>query len=168
MARKLRRQRALQRGEQPPVTPDQLNTVHIKKSKKKALCNNRGYFLTLVTRDKFEKTKPINRCGTCEILSGMRTRGNELHTMSEIQKQLIGEVYEKTDKGAEGKWCLTMLLDKDSNEPASTSLYRSLRRLEKRGIIEKKQNEQKRSIVRLTGRVHILDSGKIVIRQRVE
>ena len=154
--------RARQRGERPGTGAKQpFVKVHIKKGKK-ALCNNQG-FLKLVSKDEFERTNPADRCGKCEILSGLRTRANEIDTLSERQKQLLRKIYEKTDNGAAGKWCLTMYLCRDNYRAGSTSLYRSLRRLQARGCIEQKQNEQKRSIVRLTARVHVLDSSRIVI-----
>ena len=136
--------------------------VHVENGGK-PLCRNRGDSLELVPKDEFEKTNPAGRCGTCEQLTGLRPGAREIDTLSEKQKALLREIYEKIN-GAD-KWYLTMLLSRDSNNPADTSLYRSLRRLQKRGLIAKMLTEQKRAEVRLVSRVHILD-GKIIVRQR--
>lgn len=166
LAQKLRRQRARQRDEKRAVA-DQghlLGKVHINNGGK-ALCRNKVEFLSLVSRDEFEKMNLAGRCGTCEILSGLRPGASETDTLSEEQKNLLREIYEKSN-GAADKWCLTMYLCSDNYRPSSTSMYRSLRRLERRGDIEKRLNEQKRAEVQLTSRVHVLDSGRIVIGSR--
>ncbi len=167
-AQKQQRQRARQKDKQPGADREFVShKVHVNSSGK-ALCRNRGVFLELVSKDEFEKTEPARRCLTCEQLTGLRPGAREeVDTLSEEQKGLLKEIYEKTDNGAADKWCLTMLLSAGGSEPVGTSLYRSLRRLQKRGLIERRQTEQKRAEVRLApGRVHILDFGRIVIRQK--
>ena len=167
-AARQRRKRARQRDEQPMAgRKHPFGKVHVNNGGK-ALCKNRGDSLALVSKDEFEKINPAGRCGTCERLAGLQPGASEIDMLSEKQKGLLREIYEKTDNGATDKWCLTMLLNRDSNDPASTSLYRSLRRLQKRGLIEKRQTEQKRAEVRLVpDRVHVLDSGQIVVLNKM-
>lgn len=159
-AQKQQRQRARQKDKQPVADRGHLlGKVHINNGEK-ALCRNKGEFLSLVSRDEFEKTEPAGRCLTCERLAGLKPGASEVDTLSEKQKALLGET-------AADKWCLVMYLCSDNYRPNSTSMYRSLRRLERRGYIEKRLNEQKRAEVKLVpDRVHVLDSGRIVIRQK--
>lgn len=132
--------------------------VHIEKESK-SLCNQDGEFLNLCTIEDFQKVPPVNRCGRCQRLIGVKYP--DVYSLSEKQKGLLIAIFRKTKKD---NWCFATKLSKNKSSSGRTSLHRSLKRLQHRGYIEKKVNRHNRVLVRLTDRLHITKSksGKIL------
>lgn len=130
------------------------------------LCNQVGDFLNLCSRAAFDKAPAIKRCRRCEKLLGIVKYPweNELRTLSENQRRLLVEISSRT-KGPD-KWCFVAALCENKTNAGWTSLHRSLRRLQRRGYIEKKLGAHNRALVRLTDSLFITESGKIYLRKK--
>ena len=137
--------------------------LHIEKESK-PLCNQDGEFLNLCVIEDFQKVPPVNRCGRCQRLIDVKYPWD----ISENQRRLLVEISRRT-KGPD-QWCFVAALCDNKTNAGWTSLHRSIRRLQRRGYIEKKVNRHNRVLVRLTDRLHITKSksGKILFRLKSE
>ncbi len=71
-------------------------------------------------------------------------------------------IAERTGDDKIGQWCAAVALSSNKTGSGRTSLHRSLRRLERRGLIDRRRSDRGRCMVRLTGRVKVAESGRIV------
>ena len=150
-----------QKGNQLETNYDYLGILHIEKDSK-PLCNQDGVFLNLCTIEDFKKLPSANRCTRCERLIGLKQASDWLYPLSEKQKGLLAAIFTKT-KGDKDSWCFVTELSEDKSDSGRTSLHRRLRKLQRRGYIEKKLNTDNRALVRLTDRgYHEVRQGKIL------
>jgi len=137
--------------------------VHVRDGQN-PLCHQVGDLLNLCSRAAFDKALAVKRCRRCERLLGIVKYPweNELDSLSENQRRILIEISHRT-KGID-QWCFAADLSENKTDSGRSSLNRSLRRLQRRGYIEKKLNAHNRTLVRLTDRLFITKSGKIYLR----
>lgn len=136
-----------------PSEPSQHNSlfgiIHAD-NKGKPLCNQSGDYLQLCSREDFDNSTPDTKCGRCMRMLGIPDDWHKTVYLSQRQEELLIAIYLKTDNAAWGCWCFATDLIIDKSGGKWTSFHRSLRRLERRGLIEKKANKHNKVSVRLT------------------
>jgi len=125
-----------------------LNCYHVDNGGK-PLCNRTGQPLYLCSREDFEDLTNGKKCGTCLMLLGHRENYHRFAWLSDQQKRLLIDIYRKNGDRAEGQWCSVDELMAERSKPRRASYYSSLRRLEHRGVIGVKADENNRELVRI-------------------
>jgi len=114
------------------------------------LCNQRGDYLHLCELDEFDRLPGINRCKRCE-----RSIGHciETNSLSDNQQSLLAEISKRTPD--RDSWCSVAELCENKTSAGLPPLHRSLRRLEVRGLVERRKDKHNRAHVRLSGKGNV-------------
>lgn len=136
-----------------------MNVIHVKNGAE-SLCKQTGLFLQLASAEEFQNLPPINRCHRCEKHLRLHRYGDGA-PLSEKQRQLLVGISKTTGTAVGNDWWFAADLTSDKSDSGRTSLHRSLRRLQRRGYIEKKVNQHNRVLVRLTGHIYVTRPGKL-------
>lgn len=137
------------RNQLQPEQYDYLVDRYHVNNQEKPLCNQRGQFVYLCSREDFEALPSGKKCMRCQTLLGHREDHHATAWLSVLQKELLVDIYRKTEDGSKGRWCPVSDLMAEKSKPLQASYYESLKRLEYRNIVELKADEYNRELVRL-------------------
>lgn len=110
------------------------------------ICNQDGDHLDVRLVYEFFKANPEDQCHRC-----LRSLGRNIMSdpLSSQQERLLQLIFDKT-AGVGTRWSPVTALYNSQDAVEQSSTYRSLRRLCRRGLIEKKRRTDYRTMVRLT------------------